>query len=45
MAGASVIPIANGLALDERALEWRFVHASGPGGQDGNKLSPAGEAR
>ena len=45
MAGAGVIPIAAGLTLDEQALEWRFVHASGPGGQNVNKVATAVQLR
>ena len=40
-----MIPVAAGLAIDERSLEVRFVHASGPGGQNVNKVSTAVELR
>ncbi len=40
-----MIPVTDTLSLDERALEWRFVHASGPGGQNVNKLSTAVQLR
>jgi ribosome-associated protein len=40
-----VIEIAPGLALDERELEESFVRASGPGGQNVNKVSTAVELR
>ncbi|WP_419757386.1 alternative ribosome rescue aminoacyl-tRNA hydrolase ArfB [Acidisoma sp.] len=40
-----MIPVAAGLAIDERNLEVRFVHASGPGGQNVNKVSTAVELR
>ena len=34
-----------GLAIPESALAWRFVRASGPGGQNVNKVSSAVECR
>jgi ribosome-associated protein len=40
-----MIEIAPGLALDERELEESFVRASGPGGQNVNKVSTAVELR
>jgi len=33
------------LALDDRDLAWRFVRASGPGGQNVNKVSTSVELR
>lgn len=36
-----MIVIAPGIELDERELEFRFVRASGPGGQNVNKVSSA----
>jgi ribosome-associated protein len=40
-----VIPITDTIALDERELEERFVRASGPGGQNVNKVATAVELR
>ena len=40
-----MIPITPTLALDERDIEERFVRASGPGGQNVNKVSTAVELR
>jgi ribosome-associated protein len=42
---AGMIEIAAGLFIDEADLEERFVRASGPGGQNVNKLSSAVELR
>lgn len=33
------------IVLNERELEWRFVRASGPGGQNVNKVSSAVQLR
>ncbi len=40
-----MIPITRAIALDEREIEERFVRASGPGGQNVNKLSTAVQLR
>ncbi len=40
-----MIELGGGLTLDEADVEERFVRASGPGGQNVNKLSSAVELR
>jgi ribosome-associated protein len=40
-----VIEITGQLAIDERELEERFVRASGPGGQNVNKVATAVQLR
>ena len=41
----ATIPITPTIALDERELDEHFVRASGPGGQNVNKVSTAVELR
>lgn len=40
-----MIELAPGLRIDEKDLTWRFVRASGPGGQNVNKVASAVELR
>jgi ribosome-associated protein len=40
-----MIEIAPGLSLDESELEFSFIRASGPGGQNVNKVSSAVQMR
>ena len=42
---ADMIPIAEGLLLDEREIEESFIRASGPGGQNVNKVASAVQLR
>ena len=39
------IHITPRIAIDESEIEERFVHASGPGGQNVNKVRDGGELR
>ena len=40
-----MIPVTNSIAIDEREIEENFVRASGPGGQNVNKLATAVQLR
>lgn len=40
-----MLEITDSLSIDERELEERFIRASGPGGQNVNKVSTAVELR
>ena len=40
-----MIPIADGIGLDEGELEESFIRASGPGGQNVNKVASAVQLR
>ena len=40
-----MIPIGDGLALDDREVEESFIRASGPGGQNVNKVASAVQLR
>jgi len=36
-----MIHITHAIAIDEGAIQWEFTHASGPGGQNVNKVATA----
>src|SRR5512147_207984 len=40
-----MIPVTRHIALDENELEFRFIRASGPGGQNVNKVASAVQLR
>lgn len=40
-----MIRINHRISLDESEIEWSFIRASGPGGQNVNKLSTAAQLR
>ncbi len=40
-----MIPVTEQLSLNEEELEWEFIRASGPGGQNVNKVSSAVQLR
>ncbi|MDF3072761.1 MAG: aminoacyl-tRNA hydrolase [Alphaproteobacteria bacterium] len=44
-AAMALIPITSRLAIDERELEESFIQASGPGGQNVNKVATAVQLR
>ena len=40
-----LIPVTDSISLDERELDERFIHSSGPGGQNVNKVASAVQLR
>lgn len=45
MSRDAILHLGHGITLDTAEFEWRFVRASGPGGQNVNKLATAAELR
>jgi ribosome-associated protein len=41
----ATLPVTRGIAIDQREIEEHFVRASGPGGQNLNKVATAVELR
>jgi ribosome-associated protein len=40
-----MLRITDSIAIDENELQWRFVRAAGPGGQNVNKVATAAQLR
>ena len=40
-----MIPVTPEIVLDDREIEWQFIRASGPGGQNVNKVASAVKLR